>query len=73
MISCPACCAAPSARLRASSTRYGLRRGALPSRGPHVMYVWHPTRALHREDTLRRVPDTDICSQCRTTSTEHLA
>jgi two-component system phosphate regulon response regulator PhoB len=30
----PGCCAAPSARSRASSTRYGLRRGALPIRGP---------------------------------------
>src|ERR1700676_253599 len=31
---CPGCCAAPSARSRASSTRYGLRRGALLIRGP---------------------------------------
>ena len=33
-VSCPGCCAAPSARSRASSTRYVLRRGALLIRGP---------------------------------------
>src|SRR5205823_6000443 len=41
--SCPGCCAAPSARSRASSTRYVLRRSALLIRGPSVrLRSWVP-------------------------------
>src|SRR5712671_5855534 len=45
---CPGCCAAPSARLRASSTRYG---GALLIRGPSwTPYHLGPGSAVHREE-----------------------
>src|SRR6266478_383225 len=45
-VSCPGCCAAPSARSRASSTRYGSRRGALLIPGPAEREAWVP--ALRR-------------------------
>ncbi len=51
----PGCCAAPSARLRAYSTRYDLRRGALLIRGPSCRSLCCGSRlcgaarrALHR-------------------------
>ena len=57
----PGCCAAPSARLRASSTRYG---GALLIRGPPSVDRSRLCGAAWR--TLRRVRDTSgICSQRR--------
>src|SRR5229473_2828020 len=56
---------APLARLRASLTRYDLRRGALLIRGPSLALLWVPAlRCIVR--TLRRVRDTSgICSRCR--------
>src|SRR5258707_15106018 len=60
-------CAAPSARSRASSTRYGLRRGALLIRGPSCRSTCCGSRlcgAARR--ALHRVRDTNgICSGCR--------
>ena len=45
---CPGCCAAPSARLRASSTRHG---GALLIRGPLCTRIaLGPGSAVHREE-----------------------
>src|SRR5258705_5379142 len=59
------CCAAPSARLRASSTRYDLRRGALLIRGPSCRSLCCGSRlcgAARR--ALHRVRDTSgICSR----------
>jgi hypothetical protein len=61
----PGCCAAPSARLRASSTRYDLRRGALLIRGPSCRSLCCGSRlcgAARR--ALHRVRDTSgICSR----------
>jgi hypothetical protein len=50
---CPGCCAAPSARLRASSTRYG---GALLIRGPLCTpHRLGPGSAVHRDRTMLRI------------------
>ncbi len=43
----PGCCAAPLARSRASSTRYGLRRGALLIRGS--IFTKGPGSAVHHQ------------------------
>src|SRR5882724_2383059 len=63
----PGCCAAPSARSRASSTRYDLRRGALLIRGPSCRSTCCGSRlcgAARR--ALHRVRDTSgICSRRR--------
>src|SRR5712671_1739168 len=61
----PGCCAAPSARSRASSTRYDLRRGALLIQGPSCRSLCCGSRlcgAARR--ALHRVRDTSgICSR----------
>jgi hypothetical protein len=46
----PGCCAAPSARLRASSTCYDLRRDALLIRGPLASVEIGPGSAEQREE-----------------------
>ncbi len=53
----PGCCAAPSARLRASSTRYALRRGALLIRGPSRRWLccMGPGSAEQRDRTMLRI------------------
>src|SRR5205823_6316650 len=58
----PGCCATPPARLRASSTRYDLRRGALLIRGPsYLYYVVGAGSAEQRQGVLHRVRDTMSC------------
>src|SRR5216684_4651811 len=63
----PGCCAAPSARLRASLTRYDLRRGALLIRGPSWRWLCYGSRLCGAaQGALHRVRDTSaICSRCR--------
>jgi hypothetical protein len=64
-VSFPGCCATPSARLRASSTRYDLRRGALLIRGPLASADMGPGSAEQREGRCTASGTRGICSRPR--------
>ncbi len=60
VIAFPGCCVAPSARSRASSTRYDLRRGALLSRGPSCFVARGSRLCGAAQDALHRGRDTKL-------------